>query len=144
VIFCISRLCERYGKETKGISSDFLEALALYDWPGNVRELFQTIEQAFARAIHAPTLFGIHLPQPFRVRMAHAGMQFREGHGDQVESGLAKQNILPWRELKAEVEKEYITRLLQEARGNIQTACALSGLSRARLYQLISRYDMSV
>jgi two-component system, NtrC family, response regulator len=144
VIFCISRLCERYGQETKGMSSDFLEALALHEWPGNVRELFQTIEQAFARAIHAPTLFGVHLPQAFRVRMAHAGMRLREGNGDQVETDLSRQNILPWRDLKAEVEKEYVKRLLEEARGNIQTACALSGLSRARLYQLISRYDISI
>ena len=143
VLFCMNRLCERYGQETKGMASDFLEALQLYNWPGNVRELFQTVEQAFAKAVDAPTLFSVHLPKIFRIRMAQAGMKFNENKGVERTSAPGDEKILPWQEMKTKVQKEYLSHLLQKSNGDIKEACRLSGLSRARLYQLMNRYEIN-
>ncbi len=144
VLYYMAKLGERYSQETKGMAPDFIEALVDYDWPGNVRELFQTIEQVLAGAVNAPTLFCVHLPEAFRIRMAHNEMQFMETI-DQAEKKRPKigKKTLPWRDYKTEVEKEYMIHLMQECEGNVKTACSLSGLSRARLYQLMNRYNMS-
>jgi two-component system NtrC family response regulator len=109
-----------------------------HDWPGNIRELFQTIEQVFAGAVGTPTLFGVHLPEQFRVHMARAGV-IKPSH-DESASSVPRQ-LLPWREFKSMMEKNYITRLMNATKGDIQAACLKSGLSRARLYQLIGKYD---
>jgi two-component system, NtrC family, response regulator len=134
VTYFIARLCERYGMETKGVAPDFIEALVAYDWPGNVRELYQTIEQVFASTLLGPTCFAIHLPEKFRVLRARAGF---EGRQENVFTGLPT-----WREYKDMHEKSYIEKLKLLAESNVSKACRISGLSRTRLYQLLSKYDV--
>ena len=136
VAYFIARLCERYGLETKGVALDFIEALMAYDWPGNVRELYQTIEQVFTGTFLGPTCFAIHLPEKFRVQQARAGFATRknvEGLGTMLAS---------WREYKEVHEKNYIRKLKLVADNNISEACRISGLSRTRLYQLLSKYGV--
>ena len=136
VTYFIARLCERYGVETKGIAPDFIEALSAYDWPGNIRELYQTIEQVFASAFLGPTCFAIHLPEKFRVLRARAGF---EGRG--TTETVAR--LPTWREYKDLHEESYVKKLKLVSESNILQACAISGLSRTRLYQLLSKYDMN-
>ncbi|MEN8189629.1 MAG: sigma-54 dependent transcriptional regulator [Thermodesulfobacteriota bacterium] len=143
VLYCINRLCDRYGQETKGVSPDFLEALAAYDWPGNVRELFQTIEQVFAGAVAAPTLFGVHLPESFRVRKARAEIINESVSQIPAPASAIAEKIIPWRAYKSAIEEGYMRELLSEAGGDMRRCCRLSGLSRARLYQLINKYHLS-
>ena len=77
--------------------------------------------------------------------MIQAGMQVEEESiAQEMKNNLASGKILPWRDLKAKIEKEYIVRLLQESAGEMPMACQLSGLSRARIYQLINRYEITV
>jgi len=134
VTYFIIRLCERYGVETKGVAPDFIDALVSYDWPGNVRELSQTIEQVFTSAFLGPTCFAIHLPEKFRVLRARAG--FEEKREESL-TGLPK-----WRDYKDLHEKSYIEKLKLVAKGNVSEACRISGLSRTRLYQLFSKYNV--
>ena len=136
VTYFIARLCERYGLETKGVAPDFIEALMSYDWPGNVRELYQTIEQVFTGALLGPTCFAIHLPEKFRVQQARAGVETRK-NVDGLDTMLAS-----WREYKEVHEKNYIQKLKLVADNNISEACRIAGLSRTRLYQLLSKYGV--
>jgi two-component system, NtrC family, response regulator len=136
VTFFISRICERYGIETKGIGTDFLETLAAYDWPGNVRELYQTIEQVLTNPAIGPTCFSIHLPQKIRIQQLRAG--FEERHSVSQPSP----DVQPWRIFKEQCESEYIDNLRLQSGGNVSKACRLSGLSRTRLYQLINKYNL--
>jgi len=135
----LGRLCERYGQGTKGIAPDFLEALLHYDWPGNVRELSQVIEQAFAQSQVYPTLFSMHLPREFRIRQARNSVG---GAGAPAASPPSAETLLMWREYRQWHEQSYLQHLMRLAGRNIQQACTLSGLSRARLYQLLRKYDM--
>ncbi len=141
---CATRLCKRYDLDSKGMAPDFIEGLAAYNWPGNIRELFQTIEQIFSRAVDAPTLFSIHLPQSFRIRMAKAGMQNESNSKSGKQSNVNCNKVMPWRDFKSLIEKDYIEQLIKESKEDIKTACRISGLSRARLYQLFKKYETPI
>lgn len=130
---CIGRLCDRMKVELKGVSPDFIEALASYDWPGNVRELFQTMEEVFANGTHARILFPHHLPE--RIRISHSRGYLTPKDREPAE------NLLQWRQAKEKFEAEYIDRLMRAAQGRTRKACEISGISKARLYQLLGKYD---
>jgi len=139
VHYWLGKLCKRYDRETKGMSPEFVEALFSYDWPGNIRELFQTLEQVFAGAIDVPTLFCIHLPREFRVRMARDGIRVEEKRRRGIRCTFSEEHFPSWRDFKAQVEEQYLQRLMRECDENVQKACRVSGLSRARLYQLLGK-----
>lgn len=42
------------------------------------------------------------------------------------------------------MEQAYLQRLVQLSEASISTACKLSGLSRARLYELLSKHNLSL
>lgn len=136
VAYFISKLCQRYGLETKGVSQDFIDALTNHDWPGNVRELLQTIEQVFTSAFLGPTCFSIHLPEQFRAKQARA--DFVNGKKtEEITSPLPS-----WKKYKDMCEESYVQKLRVLSEGNISKACRISELSRTRLYQLINKYDI--
>ncbi len=136
VICFLDRLCRRYNQETKGIAPDLIEALMSYDWPGNVRELYQTVEHLFAENSEAPTLYSIHLPQEFRIRFARANVQ-------QSNTETPAKQLPPWKEYKYQMEKDYLKNLLLHSDNSIKEACRLSGISRARIYQLLDKHGFS-
>jgi len=140
----LARLCERMQLPPKGISPEFIEHLEGYEWPGNVRELQQTMEQVFAMAVHQPTLFARHLPKHFRIRQAQAGLgQCDAGPADSVAHPFDRPESLPtWKEFKAAMEREYVEELMRLSQGRIKTACKISGLSRARIYQLREKHGL--
>ncbi|MBU1418956.1 MAG: sigma-54 dependent transcriptional regulator [Proteobacteria bacterium] len=136
VTYFLGKLCERYDQQTKGIGPDLIEALMNHDWPGNVRELYQTVEQIFAETIGIPTLFSVHLPQQLRVSLARATIQ--QGGKNNKLFGCS---LPSWKEYKNQTELHYWENLMQLSGHNIQKACQISGLSRARIYQLLDKHD---
>jgi len=138
----LSRLCERFQIPSKSISPEFFEHLEGFDWPGNVRQLQHTLEQVFAGTIHQPTLFANHLPEPLRIRQIQAGLRdFQPGNQPDVPSSVPSPPP-SWHEFKNDVERQYIVNLMKFSRGKIKTACEISGLSRARIYQLREKYGL--
>jgi two-component system, NtrC family, response regulator len=147
ILFHLARICGNYGIGVKGFSPEFLETLAAYGWPGNVRELVQAIERAVAVARHEPTLFPQHLPDPIRVHAARAalGKHSRNKTLGKKSAGAAGplSSMKAVREAAlAQAEREYLQQLLARTAGDFQEACRLSGLSRARLYALLSRHGI--
>jgi len=142
-----ARLCERMQLPPKGVSPEFIEHLEGYEWPGNVRELQQTLEQVFAMAVRQPTLFARHLPEHFRIRQAQAGLARGATIEEVLPEGMtapdARQVPLPsWKEYRGTVEREYLEKLLRQSGGSIKEACRISGLSRARVYQLREKHGL--
>lgn len=144
----ISQICARQKKGTKGVSPEFIETIEAYDWPGNVRELFQTIEMVLASAQNDPILFPTHLPTRIRVKVAR-NMHKRDDQSPHQNSGLPHSltNFPKLKEFRQEsiatIEQQYLERLLTVTNGNIHDACSISGLSRARLYDLLKTYGLS-
>ena len=143
-----ARLCKRYGLAPKGYSPEFLQYLSAYDWPGNVRELVNVLETALAAAHREPILFPQHLPAYLRTKLARAAILRKptstNGHNEEV---FLPGELSPLDAVRktalAKVEKRYLQDLMQQVKGDIQTACRVSGLSRARLYSLLKHYDIS-
>lgn len=140
-------LCRNYGIETKGISLEFMEVLNSYDWPGNVRELLHTLERALAVARHEPVLHPKHLSNHIRAHVAKQNvLKVKEKRG-QKNNGVVKPGFLD--KLKniresalSQVEKQYLLDLMLSTGGNIKESCRISGLSRPRLYALMSKYKV--
>lgn len=95
------------------------ECLAKYHWPGNIRELRNVLEQAVILG-DGKRITPSDLPPHIR-KTAQGKMIFR---------------------LKAlaEVEKQYILRVLEETDGNKAKAAQVLGISRETLYQKLRLY----
>jgi two-component system NtrC family response regulator len=141
-------LCERYGTDTKGFSPEFFEVLTGYGWPGNVRELIHAMERVLTVARLEPTLFPRHLPTQIRVHEARAAVArsaagAREPQEDNYPSGILSRLQDVREAALSKVEKQYLRDLMLFTKGDIKEACRISALSRARLYALIKKYEVS-
>jgi len=145
-IYHVAKICRRSGIDLKGFSAEFLESLCAYQWPGNVRELVNTLERAIAAALSVPTLFKKHLPDTIRGKLARNAVS-RLSQDIGSASIDAKQPLPKLKDLReaayAKIEKQYLQELLAATGEDMKQACEISGLGRARLYQLISKYRVS-
>ena len=144
--YYLSRLCDKYATEAKGISKELFESLTSYDWPGNVRELVQTMESAFAAAHNEPLLCPYHLPTEIRAHLARAAFEQPPGPVHELPAMPANEtSVLPsWKEFRKEQERQYVERLVAECNGSCKEACRQSGLSRSRLYQMLREHGLSI
>ena len=104
-----------------------------HTWPGNVRELRNAIERAKHMA-DIPELKNENLLREF----THA----QPAQGESLPVDFAG----PFKQCKDELvrafEKEYLTRLLSRARGNIARAAREAELDRKHLYSLLHKYGL--
>ena len=142
--YFLTRLCDRLKVASKGIADEFFEYLMAYDWPGNVRELQQAMEQVFANAIHHPTLFAYHLPAYLRVHKTLEGILPDPARVRTGDVKLAHDTLPSWKDSRAAMEKEYLQQLAGLSAGSIKEACRISGLSRARLYQVLHQHGVTL
>ncbi|MFO7597239.1 MAG: sigma-54 dependent transcriptional regulator, partial [Desulfocurvibacter africanus] len=139
--------CRALGIKPKMISAEFLEALGEFDWPGNVRELANAIESAITSAGSEPMLAPRHLPLNIRVRLARAPLEEHRQKAVCMRNTaviLDPENIPQLKDFRKtaleDLECCYLEQLMAFAHGDIRTACAQSGLSRARLYALLKHH----
>jgi two-component system NtrC family response regulator len=143
----VARVCEQYDMDTKGFSPEFFGVLGEYDWPGNVRELNQALERAISSAGRNPLLFPKDLPTGIRAKMARDSMAPSLGSGDVPGAGGAMPAALPrLTEARAvaiaAAEQQYLEDLMSIVGGDVSKACAISGLSRSRLYALLKKHGV--
>ena len=136
------KICKDDHFDQKELSDDFLETLFTYKWPGNVREFISSMESALAMCTHSKTLFSKHLPNYIRIQAL--GSPNREC--DQEITCIPSQKMVTLKNFRqaalAQVEKEYLENLMRNTVWNVKIACKTSGLKRARLYQLLKKYDI--
>lgn len=110
-----------------------------------------SIAQPLATAL--PPLAAAHLPPLHGERPAKAGNGAAELEGPWIPLTLAtrkqsESGLLPLGEVREmammEIEALYLRQLVTVCRGNFQRAQAMSGLSRARLYDLLKKHSMSI
>jgi DNA-binding NtrC family response regulator len=117
----LRRFSEENHKSISHISPEALEIITSYSWPGNVRELEHTMERAVILSIHP-----IILPEdlPGKIREEVQGVSFQP----------------PKKPLSLkEVERQYVLKVLEEARGNKQKAAKILGIDRTTLYRLLGK-----
>ena len=111
---------KEYGKNIQSFSSEALLQVQNYNWPGNVRELENRVKRA--------------------VIMSRAKRVLPEDLDLQV---TKKGGRLTLREARDRLEKKMITEALLRNRGNISRSSRELGVSRATLYDLLSKYEIS-
>jgi two-component system NtrC family response regulator len=147
-MYHVAKICERSGMKTKGFSPEFFETLAAYDWPGNVRELIHTLESAIAVEPLNPILYPKQLPSHIRAKIVRASVAKETPPISTRKNIPENSKRLP--KLKAlreesvtRIEKQYLNDLMSQTNGDIREACQISGLGRARLYELMKKYHIS-
>ena len=140
--YYVNKLSLKYGQKRKIFSPEFIEALNSYPWPGNVRELFHALDRVFATAIDSPTFHTQHLPEEIRIELGKTSILNTQTTLAK-EKGTQQAVTVPyWNKYKNETECNYLQQLLVATNRDIPEACRMSGLSRARIYQLISKHNL--
>jgi DNA-binding NtrC family response regulator len=123
----LERFTRQHRTRPRRVDSEVYPYLERYPWPGNVRELRNLCERL--------VVFGSDPVTPD---------QLPPGFFEQTpppESGLlllpASFPILPLRELKARVEREYVETVLQRTRWNVSAAARLLDVQRTYLHQKV-------
>jgi transcriptional regulator with GAF, ATPase, and Fis domain len=104
-----------------------------HTWPGNVRELRNALERARHMA-DIPELSNDTLLREFSSPSSH--------HGEVLPVDYAGQFKESKDTLIRAFEREYLTRLLSKAKGNIAKAARDAGLDRKHLYSLLHKYGL--
>lgn len=146
-MYHVAKLCEQNGLETKGFSPEFFEALAAYDWPGNVRELVNVLDQSIIAKPASSVLFPKHLPDRIRIKIARNLLKNETSpvlvHPEDTIPSEPFPKLKALRDARiAELEHQYVRDLMRRTKGDIREACRISGLKRARLYELMKKYDV--
>lgn len=135
--------------EPRQASPELLEELALHQWPGNVRELFQALDKAAAMAGREPQLYPEHLPQALRsvtMRERFRRRALARAPKPGQNAACEPHALPPYREHRERcarvAEREYLEALLVAAGGSVPRACAISGLSRTRVYALAKLHSL--
>jgi DNA-binding NtrC family response regulator len=124
----LQRVCARAKKNINGISPEAAQKLMAYAWPGNVRELQNCIERAVALASFDKVAVS-DLPDKVRA--------FRS-------TQLVISNDDPTAILTLdEVERRYVTRVLEGVSGNKSAAARLLGIERKTLSRMLDRWKIS-
>jgi DNA-binding NtrC family response regulator len=121
----LSSCAARAGKQMRGLHDAAKKALLSYGWPGNVRELENIIERAVALSEGGVVRLE-DLPAALRER--------RGGEPDTLQMALTQGLTL------AEVEREFIQRVLTAEGGNKTRAAQRLGLDRKTLYRKLEEY----
>lgn len=117
-------------------SPEALRLLEHYPWPGNIREL----ENAVVRAV---ALCGGEVrPDDLPEQIRRSQISSHEGEAQPGTDSAAPQNER-WLTL-AEVEANYVKRVLEHTNGNKQAAVRLLNVDRKTVERMIQRYDIRI
>ncbi len=156
----LTRSCTELNVPLKTYDQDFTEALLSYNWPGNVREFINAINTASAKAPAEDELCLHHLPTDIRAHLAKLKMSNLDSEAARKSAEPKTSDsvirIVPGtdgqfpsfkdarREIVDSMEKTYLDDLLAFSSRDFTEACKISGLSRARLYELLKKHGISV
>ncbi len=123
----------RPGEPPKKVAPEAMEKMLAYRWPGNIRELENAIERAAVTTV-GDTIGMENLPPTIG--------GFRPETKPRFEIDLARP--LPYYLKKAteDIERDYILKALEKARGNVGRCAELCGLSRRSISSKISQYEI--
>jgi len=125
--FFLEKYSKDLGKDVKKISAYALDILKQYSFPGNVRELENIIERSVALETS-----NIVLPESLTL----SNFQMGESKEDRRKRDLTPDGV-DLDGILADIEKEYIIKAIDLARGSRQKAAVLLGLSmRSFRYRL--------
>ncbi len=128
----IAKTSIKAGKATSGVSKGVIELLKTHSWPGNVRELENAVSRAVAGA-QSDVLFPEDFPPEF---FSGSEPQVIQDPIGEVAAGGNPPTL-------AELERDYIIKILKKVRYKKAKAAELLGIDRVTLYRKVSRYGIT-
>jgi DNA-binding NtrC family response regulator/tetratricopeptide (TPR) repeat protein len=122
----------RLGRTPPPLTSDAMEILEQHDWPGNVREL----ENFLVRILVTTSARAAVSGEAVRGLLPHRQRPQLFGEGV-----LASMDL---KDLKRELEREYLTQLFRETAGDIDAMAARLGVKRVSLYIWLRRIGIDI
>ncbi len=122
------------GSPVPTLSDGALRVLGAYLWPGNVRELENTIERAVTLS-RGTFITEEDLPVHVRHKEAAGSQPLQPADPAAFFAGLPT---------ISEVERRYLTHVLQAAGGNRKRASEILGINRRTLYRMAVRFGLEL
>ncbi|RME14574.1 MAG: sigma-54-dependent Fis family transcriptional regulator [Bdellovibrio sp.] len=128
----IDKYNRQFGKNVRVPGHELMSRLKAYHWPGNIRELQNSIERAVVLSRDGE----IHLEHIF-CHAKPSSSHEKGGDGQFLRT-------LPFShdEAKRLFERNYLEKLLREAKGNISKAARLAGKHRVEIYRLMEKHNV--
>jgi two-component system nitrogen regulation response regulator NtrX len=126
--YFLKEFAAAYGRRSRDITDDAIQALIRYSWPGNVRELRNVIERIVIMNPTTTKFERKHLP-PLVYRDGSrraAGTEFSTLH-----------------QARDAYERDYILKKLDENHGNVSRTAEMLGLERSHLYRKMKALGIS-
>ena len=130
----------KIGREINGISNGALQALCEYDWPGNVRELMNVIERAILLC-KTDEISMVELPHVLRNDAVEVGAIFQDVG---IDMGRWLNMTLPevQEAVLMQVERRYLSLLLEKTRGRVDQTARLAGIHPRGLYNKMRKLGL--
>ncbi len=122
------RYCSENGLRQIAISQEAMKALENYSWPGNIRELQNIVERLVIMATGAQ-VEAEDLPPQFAAPRQALQARFSEN--------------LTLKDLKEQIEREYIETVLEQKNWNVSQAAKSLGVDRTNLHKKINLYNLT-
>jgi Nif-specific regulatory protein len=133
----IRHFLRQLGSERRGekeLSREAEERLLGYDYPGNIRELHNVLHRAVLLS-EGPRIEAAHLPDSLRETRSVPDPGSLEIPED-LDFRTAKQKVIE------RFERDYVTRCLREAGGNISQAARRAGIDYKNFYTKVQQYGI--
>jgi two-component system response regulator PilR (NtrC family) len=129
----LDRNAGKMGRNGVTVEPEALEVLCRYSWPGNVREL-----QNLVKRLLAMTSGDVIRVDDLPDALVDRASDNPPPSGDSGDGFLAERA-----QRTAEFEREYLSRLLGETRGDVPAAAREARLPRGTLYRLLKKYGLA-
>ena len=138
---------KEYNKNIESISLSVLGLLQKHDWPGNVRELRNIIKRTMLLISDFTTqVFAEHLPVQFSpdVSKNGAAVPFKIPASPESSACSSAMNVFMGDRMMSleEIEKNYISLVLEKNSFNKSKAARILGIDRTTLYEKIKKYQI--
>lgn len=117
--YFLTQYAQKMERSVTGFSTAAMQKLMSYNWPGNIRELRNTVEVAVSlteKDVIEDTVIALD-----------------DGIGEMVPQ---------LKEARDQFEKDYLTRLMVTAGGNVSQAAKMAGRHRTDLYNLLKKFNI--
>jgi DNA-binding NtrC family response regulator len=120
-----------------------IRALATHSWPGNVRELQNVVEHAVVLLEPGADVQPEDIPFIGEQKGAAAAATAAEpAAGLEIEGPPGESYHAARERLLSAFERRYLSRLVQQAGGNMSKAARIAGVDRTTLYRLMERHGL--
>ena len=139
----VSKMCEEFGSDIKGVSNDFIDALMLYEWPGNIRELINVLHSTIANAVNEPMIYPHHLPVDIRIQLRKKSLAGQPQRGELLASPAERiqtARLAPLKDFRDAADSEYLDALIKVSGGDVDKMCRIADVSRSGIYKLLGKH----